>query len=112
MNLAGPVNGFWLGHALTANHLTANFFLRGGYEGNPVLSELVGGERRARTAGALMTRMGEIMRGERCRRDGSREIARIFDELAGGNPPSLDVSFCRAAENHSIPTVRCDVGLP
>ncbi len=81
MNLAGPVNGFWLGHPRTADRLTVNFFQRNGYEGNPVLSELVDGERRARTAGALMTRMSGIMHGERRNGAGSQEISRIFDEL-------------------------------
>ncbi len=82
MNLAGPVNGFWLGHPRTADRLTVNFFQRSGYEGNPVLAEMVEGQSRARTAASLMTRMSQIMHGERRTRDGSVEIARLFDELA------------------------------
>ncbi|MEZ0314605.1 MAG: hypothetical protein ACAI38_22785 [Myxococcota bacterium] len=88
MNLGGPVNGFWLGHPRTAERLTVNFFLRNGYEGNPVLSELVDGERRARTAGGFMTRMSEIMHGERRTRAGTQEIMRIFDELSPPTPPA------------------------
>jgi hypothetical protein len=81
MNLAGPTSGFAMAHKLIAKRLTVNFFQRNGYERNPVVTEMVDGVRRARTAEGLEKHMHEIMHGPYSQAAGYKEFEAIFDKL-------------------------------